>query len=148
MLSWLSCARLCSLPPQLLDAADADARCWRRSCALVVLSSYGPDTEEACLSRPRPRPPPVVLQNAVVLLLPRLPSGPPVQKALEKTGRRMGMLTATMPTMVSRTPHSLMVRADGSPERVRTMRMRAAAMTKAPDERRRPMMIFLWCKLA
>ena len=45
--------------------------------------------------------------------------------------------------MVSRTPHALMVSADGFAESVRTTRIIAAAMTNAPEERRRPMTSFL-----
>jgi hypothetical protein len=53
------------------------------------------------------------------------------------------MLTVRIPTMVSRTPHELMVSAEGLSARVRTTRVMAAAMTKAPEERRSPMTIFL-----
>lgn len=66
-----------------------------------------------------------------------------VQKLRVIMGRRMGMLTVMMPTMVSRTPQRLMLRAEGEPARVRMTRMSAAAMTKIPEERRTPMTIFL-----
>lgn len=46
--------------------------------------------------------------------------------------------------MVSRTPHALIVSADGFAERVRTTRVIAAAITNVPEERRRPMTSFLW----
>lgn len=45
--------------------------------------------------------------------------------------------------MVSRTPHELIVSAEGLAERVRTTRVMAAAMTKAPEERRSPTTSFL-----
>lgn len=53
------------------------------------------------------------------------------------------MLTVRIPTIVSRTPQELMVSAEGLSARVRTTRVMAAAMTKAPDERRSPITIFL-----
>jgi hypothetical protein len=66
-----------------------------------------------------------------------------VQKLRLNMGRRTGMLTVKIPTMVSRTPQRLMLRAEGLPETVRITRMRAAAMTKIPEERRRLMTSFL-----
>jgi hypothetical protein len=58
-------------------------------------------------------------------------------------GLSTGMLTVKIPTIVSRTPQRLMLRAEGLPETVRMTRMSAAAMTKIPEESRRPMMNFL-----
>lgn len=67
-----------------------------------------------------------------------------VQNSLLKTGRRIGMLTVRIPTMVSRTPHELIEMAEGLADVVRTTRMIAAAMTKAPEERRMPITIFFF----
>ena len=57
---------------------------------------------------------------------------PSFQKLLEKSGRRIATLTAMIPAMVSRTPHRLMVRAEGLALSVMTIRMRAAVTTKIP----------------
>jgi len=65
------------------------------------------------------------------------------QKERVKSGRRMGMFTVIMPTMVSRTPQRLMLSAEGFAERVKTTRMIAAAITNNPDDRRTPITIFL-----
>lgn len=58
------------------------------------------------------------------------------QKLLLKSGFRIGRLIVTIPTIVSRTPHRLMFRADGFEPRVRTTRMMAAVMTKRPEQSR------------
>lgn len=53
------------------------------------------------------------------------------------------MLMVKIPTMVSRTPHRLMLSVEGWAPRVRTTRMMAAVITKSPEERRRKTMSFL-----
>lgn len=67
---------------------------------------------------------------------------PQTQNARLNKGRKMGMLIANIPIIVSRTPQRLMLEAEGLASTEYFTRMMAAAMTKRPDERTRPITIF------
>lgn len=105
---------------------------------ILGVSSYGPEISCVSVLLP-PLVPCVVVRYDEVISFGALP----FQKDFEKIGLRMGMLTARIPTMVSRTPHALMVSADGFAESVRTTRVIAAAITNAPEERSSPTTSFL-----
>lgn len=118
--SWLPCSLDLERPKIAFDPS-----------LMLGVSSYGPE-----MSVDLPFPVTVRMELEMGLR-------PQVQNEPVNSGRRIGMLTVMIPTIVSRTPQLLMVIAEGLAESVRTTRMMAAAMTKAPEDRRRPMTIFL-----